>query len=453
MSQRECPETRAEQAQSGSALVMAVFVLALLTAMGAALLFFSTNEQKMGEASIRPKKAFYFAEAGLEHARRALWMVNRAEDFNDDLMLATGWTPGDPIVPDPIGFDPETITPVYDSFDNLIGFSGYDNDTPLVAVRQLDDGWYAAFMSNDHGEGRTNELDTDNRVIISGVGVGPDQSFEVVEAVIDIQPFLPEMPPSAIFMLGPTPDFFSGSAKKKNYIGDDCGVAGGDYYPVVGTVGSAAEAQAELGADSNPTWNTGPYSDSDDVIADMTASPVMGMSDLTYSMDSEWTDCQKMKDMVEGMRAVADYTCADATNLASPSCPADVSNPKHIYFGDGDLSVSRNLNHYGVLVVTGALTLGGNVDFEGVILVIGEGAFRLNGSGNGVIVGSVIVADIAGPDGVYGTSDDCTGGDGGFDVAVYDERGGGNSGSLYCSTVLNVSAPAEPYEILQFRQH
>ncbi|TDI50965.1 MAG: hypothetical protein E2P01_00285 [Acidobacteria bacterium] len=448
MIQREHPEQHAERAQDGSALVMAVFVLALLTAMGTALLFLSQNEVKMGEASIRPKKAFYYAEAGLEHARRALWQVNRAEDFADDLTLATGGTPGDPI-----GFDPDTITPVYDSFGNLIGFSGYDNDTPLISLRTLDDGWYAAFMSNDHGEGRTNSVDTDNRIILYGVGVGPDQSFEVVEAVIGIQPFLPEMPPSAIFMLGPTPDFQSGTSKKKAYIGDDCGVAGGDYYPAVGTIGSAAEAAAELGANSNPSWNTGPYSTSDDVIADMTASPIPGHSDPTYSLNSEWTDCQTMKDMVEGLRAVADVTCADSTLLSMPSCPADVSNPKHIYFGDGDLTVSRNTNHYGLLVVTGELTFGAAVDFEGVILVIGEGVFTMNGAGNGVIVGSVIVADIAGPDGVYGTSDDCTGGDGGFGVAVYNENGGGNSGSVYCSTVLNVSAQAEPYKILQFRQH
>ena len=77
----------------------------------------------------------------------------------------------------------------------------------------------------------------------------------------------------------------------------------------------------------------------------------------------------------------------------------------------------------------------------------------MNGSGNGVMIGAVIVADIAGPDGVYGTSDDCTGGDGGYDVAVYNQNGGGNSGSVYCSTVLNLSEQAEPYEILQFRQH
>ncbi len=448
MIQREHPEQGAEQTQDGSALVMAVFVLALLTAMGTALLFLSQNEVKMGEASIRPKKAFYYAEAGLEHARRALWMVNRADDFADDLTLATGGTPGDPI-----GFDPETIAPVYDSFNNLIGFNGYDNDTPLISIRQLDDGWYAAFMSNDYGEGRTNSVDTDNRIILSGVGVGPDQSFEVVEAVIDIQPFLPEMPPSAIFMLGPTPDFSSGTSKKKAYIGDDCGVAGGDYYPVVGTFGPGAEAQAETGAGSNPTYNTGPYSTSDDVIADITASPVPGMSDPTYTVDSEWGSCEKMRDMVEGLRAVADYTCASGTQLATPTCPADVSNPKHIYFGDGDLTVTQNTDHYGMLVVTGTLSLGAAVDFEGVILVIGEGVFHLNGSGNGVVVGSVIVADIAGPDGVYGTSDDCTGGDGGFDVAVYHQNGGGNAGTVYCSNVLNLSEQAEPYEILQFRQH
>ena len=170
-------------------------------------------------------------------------------------------------------------------------------------------------------------------------------------------------------------------------------------------------------------------------------------------MDPEWTSCETMKDMVEGFREVADYTCANGTQLRTPTCPADVSNPKHIYFGDGDLTVTQNVNHFGVLVVTGELTLGAAINFEGVILVIGEGMFTMNGSGVGVVTGAVIVADIAGPDGVYGTADDCTGGDGGFDVAVYHQNGGGNAGSIYCSTALNLSEQAEPYEILQFRQH
>ncbi len=439
----------------GSALVMAVFVLALLTAMGAALLFYSENEKRMGEASIKPKKAFYYAEAGLEHARRALWIVNQAEDFDDDLQIATGWVPGTPLplIPDPIGFDPETIAPIYDSNDNVIGFSGYDNDTPLIAVRQLDDGWYGAFMSNDHGEGRTNSVDTDNRVILAGVGVGPDRSFEVVEAVIDLDPITPEMAPAAIFMLGPTPAFASGTSKTKIYSGNDCGVGGGDYYPAVGAIGSAAEASAEAGANANPTYQAGPEGTPGGVIADMSAFPVQAMSDVTYTMSPEWTECKAMKDMVEAYREIADYTCADSTRLAHPTCPANVSSPKNVYFGEGDLDVSTLVPHRGTLVVTGDLSLSGAVDFDGLILVIGTGNFRFNGAGNGVVAGAMIIADIAGPDGVYGTDDDCTGGDNGFAPAVYDERGGGNAGNVYCSTVLDAVQKAHPYEIEQFRQH
>jgi hypothetical protein len=434
--------------ERGSALVLAVFILALLTAMGVALLFLTQNEVKSGEASIRPKKAFFYAEAGLEHARQALWRINGPYPLEDELRYATGGT-----LNDPIGFDPATIAPVFDASGNVIGFSGYDNDIPLVGLRTLEDGWYAAFMSNDHGEGRTNSVDTDDRITLTGVGVGPDRSFEVVEAVIDIDPFLPEMPPAAIFLLGPTPTFESASSKKKTYTGNDCGVSGGDHYPVVGTIGAAAEAAAEAGASAGPTYETGPYSTSDDVIADMTASPVVGMSDATYAMDSDWENCQAMKDMVEGLRRIPTVTCADGTRLASPSCPADVSNPRNIYFGEGDLEVSQHQHHYGMLVVTGELVLAGGVDFDGIILVIGEGRFRLNGAGNGVVNGGVVVANIAGPDGVYPSADDCTGGTNGFGPSVYDERGGGNAGSTYCSQVIHDSDQAKPYEILEFRQY
>jgi len=439
--------------QRGSALVLAIFVLALLTAMGAALLFLSQNEIKMAGASVQPKKAFYMAEAGLEHARQALWLKNGADDFRDDLQEATGNTSALPDPLDLIGFDPQTIAPVYDASGDVIGFSGYDNDKPLVPLQRLDDGWYAAFMSNDYGETRTNSVDTDNRVILTGVGVGPDQSFEVVEAVINVQTWLPEFPPSAIFLLGPTPTFSSADSGAKAYTGNDCGVSGGDYFPIVGTIGHAAEQSAEAGADSGPSYEAGPYNTAEDTIVDMTASPVTGMSDSTYSMKPEWDDCQAMKDLVEGLRTVADVTCADSTSLAKSSCPADVSNPQNIYFGDGDLDVSDNAHHYGMLVVTGELALSGSLDFDGIILVVGEGVMRYNGTGGGRINGSIIVANIAGPDGDYGTADDCTGGTNGFGSAIYDERGGGNSGINYCSASIQASNPAKPYEILEFRQH
>ena len=60
----------------GSALVMAVFVLALLTGMGTALLFLSQHEAKMSQVNLRAKKAFFVAEAGLENGRVTLFNVN-----------------------------------------------------------------------------------------------------------------------------------------------------------------------------------------------------------------------------------------------------------------------------------------------------------------------------------------------------------------------------------------
>ena len=177
--EKNSPKGKAER---GSALVMAVFVLALLTAMGGALLFLSQTEIKMSEASVNPKKAFYYAEAGLEHARQALWLNAGAGPFAPFLVLATG---GDPL--DPIGFDPDNIAAVYDSNGNVTGFSGYDNDTPLVGIQNLDDGWYAAFMTNDLGEGRTNQRDSDDRVILAGAhvtGFAVDGGDVLVDALV-----------------------------------------------------------------------------------------------------------------------------------------------------------------------------------------------------------------------------------------------------------------------------
>ena len=51
---------------------------------------------------------------------------------------------------------------------------------------------------------------------------------------------------------------------------------------------------------------------------------------------------------------------------------------------------------YGILVVTGTLTISGNYGWNGLILVIGSGASVMSGGGNGQIVGAVYVANTSG---------------------------------------------------------
>jgi hypothetical protein len=76
----------------------------------------------------------------------------------------------------------------------------------------------------------------------------------------------------------------------------------------------------------------------------------------------------------------------------------------------------------------------------------------LGGAGNGMISGGLIIADIAGPDNVYGTADDCTGPDNGFDTPTYDESGGGNGTTRYCTVDLNAANHSPPYDVIQFLQ-
>ena len=58
-------------------------------------------------------------------------------------------------------------------------------------------------------------------------------------------------------------------------------------------------------------------------------------------------------------------------------------------FVDGDCTLDGGS---GVLVVTGTLTLNGNPNFKGIILVLGDGVLIRNGGGNGDILGGITIA-------------------------------------------------------------
>jgi hypothetical protein len=100
----------------------------------------------------------------------------------------------------------------------------------------------------------------------------------------------------------------------------------------------------------------------------------------------------------------------------------------------------------GILVVTGQLVFNGNVDYEGVILAIGEGYMRRNGAGNGTLRGAILVANTAGADAIPGTGDDTLG------PPTFDTNGGGNSNVNYCSTVIKNALSVVTPRPVAFRQ-
>ena len=97
--------------------------------------------------------------------------------------------------------------------------------------------------------------------------------------------------------------------------------------------------------------------------------------------------------------------------IATAGAPAGVggldvynSNPSSIYLGSatnpaidvvyGDYSMGPTTG-YGILVVTGTLTISGDYGWNGLILVIGSGASIMNGGGHGEIDGAIFVANTA----------------------------------------------------------
>ena len=98
----------------------------------------------------------------------------------------------------------------------------------------------------------------------------------------------------------------------------------------------------------------------------------------------------------------------------------DSVNAPMFTFVDGDCTLEGGS---GFLVVTGTLTMHGNPNFKGAILVLGTGVLIRNGGGNGDIYGGIAVA-------AFGRTS------GNFTSPTFNTNGGGNSTIQYDSAAL-----------------
>ncbi len=445
---------------AGSALLLSVFVLLILSSMGLSLMFLSVGEIRMSQGSLRTQKAFFLAEAGQEDGRATLFAINGIDDFSDDLAGHAG--------PDGVlDFDPDNLQVVRGADGSVTGLTGYGDDRPLRSLTAFSDGWYAAFVNNDPAEGRTTTTDGNNRVMITGIGAGEDRAAEVVRVIVEKREILPTVPPATITLLGPVPRFHGGNANVHDYSGDDCGGrppgVPGLYVPIVGTVGPIAASAAEsdmlriVGTDGNggPDFASGPY-EALDTFADLTDPGEPTVAGSAYgTLDPAWQDCPNIVRIIEDVRQAADVVCCTPPVCATPvpdPCVLPVSTADRTVFIDGDWTVGPGDSGAGTLLVTGRLRYNGQASWNGMLFAFGAGEYQRYGAGNGQVSGAIMVADVAGPDNIYGTDDDCTGGDAGFDSAYADLSGGGNADTLYCSADILAARPRPPYRIVSFQQ-
>ena len=109
-----------------------------------------------------------------------------------------------------------------------------------------------------------------------------------------------------------------------------------------------------------------------------------------------------------------------ARYFPSGTAISDSVNTPQFTFVDGDATLSDGA---GFLVVTGTLTVRGDTNFNGLILVLGKGVLIRDGGGNGTILGAITIAAFgrtAGP----------------FTSPTFLTNGGGDSTVQYDSSAL-----------------
>lgn len=128
-----------------------------------------------------------------------------------------------------------------------------------------------------------------------------------------------------------------------------------------------------------------------------TASPctqgtpsVVNGSSTTFS--GEWSTPAQLDNMVQSLANVADvtYSCGIGAPCSPSGTVGTDANPQITYV-NGDFNYG-NASGAGVLIVTGTLSFNGNASFDGLILVIGQGAMVESGGGSGGFNGSVFLA-------------------------------------------------------------
>ena len=121
------------------------------------------------------------------------------------------------------------------------------------------------------------------------------------------------------------------------------------------------------------------------------------------------------------------------------------SNPDGVFtFVDGDLTLGPGSpTGQGTIIVTGKLTLDGNFQWNGVIMVLGTGEVYRSGGGHGDIFGAMFIAKFP----TNGADSDK------FGAPVFDTSGGGTSNIQYSSDAVDKAKSVGGHSVKGVREY
>lgn len=405
--------------ERGAALVTVLLISTLMLAAGGALILVTTSATKTSIDSTAEMQAYYAAEAGMQTtlnvlrgniAPRGGMPAGTLMTFRNAINLTTSNYSGDS-GPNCVDNSPTSVCKLsgwltYDYTSagspspDRVSLTGSYNPTTGMA--------YSVAVS-----------DPDNTPVINGepvrlllrvTGYGPKNAVKRLELLIK-RSNVDYSPPAMLMMRGSddgTPlSFDIGNSAAKDYSGHDRATS--SILPTFGST-QGGDTTIEVNADTKNT------------VASPKAQTIANSGLPTWLQSADQARAF-LADQKANAQSAGRYFSSFSGDSGSVSSPA-------FTFVDGDCNLTGGA---GLLIVTGNLTMHGNPDFYGMILVLGTGNWDRAGGGNGNIFGAMAVAKFP------------TIGTGGFQAPTFSTSGGGNATLQYDSNAvrqaLNVTGP------------
>ena len=397
-----------DKSQRGAALITVLMMSTLMLATGGALVLVTSLSNRTAIDATAERQAYYSAEAGVQDTLNILrgnvnpqpgMPAGSQITFLAAKTAASSNLPGD-----------NSTTARLSGWLNYsyVGANG-DNRVPLTGnYSPLNGLAYSVQILDPDANGAGVEP---SRLLIRVRGFGPKGAEKRMEAIIRRTTFDYTAP--AMLMMRGADDctamtFDIGDSNAKDYSGHDN--SGSAVLPAFGSTCDGDLAIEEA-------------SDSKETVELPKAAKIVNSSLPAFLQnvnDARLFVAEQKADAIVQGRYFTSFS----------------GNANGFTFVDGDCDLDGGS---GLLIVTGTLTMAGNPNFNGLILVLGEGRVERDGGGNGDVYGAMAVARFNAT--------------GGFLPPFFDTNGGGNSTMQYDSTALRQALNSTGPRVLGIHEH
>jgi hypothetical protein len=475
---------RGQQSQDGIALLIAIFILMLVSVVGLSLLLSSGTESSIAGNYRLATQSYYAAYAGLEEGRgrmwskhpnalgaalpnpmavgQALYITNPAgsesvlptnsgnayydNEYNSEFgvqasSLGASATTTSSVsttagFPGPL-YKWVRITPKTEQSENM----DIDNDGNINATLPI---YFNGLHQYVQGTppNLANEPSGQKQVYtLTSFAVLPSGARRMLQEDVAMG-LLNFTFPGALTLDGKNPSFTGANSNPYVVNGDDHSPGGAGCpppqpsRPAIGVTGTSAVGQTVGGIPGNRLGNyTGGGLSTPSVAA------------VDANLPASETTPAGLESMVQQIESSADYVvqgpASSLPNYGTANNPVTVVVDSANNGASGDLSLSGNITGYGTLVVRGTYSPGGNVGWNGIVLVIGQGSIQGAGGGNNSYNGGVFIAKTRDSSGNLLAN---------LGIPTFNWSGGGGNGIFYNSCSINKASNNRTYQVLSFHE-